>query len=78
MASDTASDGKVSYLGGAAGPPLVAAVVMVGVWEAACHAFAIPTYIVPAPTRIWAAIAANPATTAPISTFRMIASLGDL
>ena len=62
MASDTARDHKVHHLGGAAGPPLVAAVVMVGLWEAACHGFAIPTYIVPAPTRIWAAIAANPGT----------------
>jgi len=53
---------RLKTLRNAVGPPLVAAVAMVSLWEAACHIFAIPTYIVPSPTRIWAAIVANPGT----------------
>ncbi len=41
-------------------PPLAAFVVLVAVWESAVAYFAIPVYILPAPSRIWAAIAADP------------------
>ena len=41
-------------------PPLAAFVVLVVVWEAAVAFFEVPVYILPAPSRIWMAIAADP------------------
>jgi NitT/TauT family transport system permease protein len=41
-------------------PPLVAFVAIVIVWEAAIMAFEIPVYVLPSPTQIWNAFAANP------------------
>lgn len=53
---------RLKALASGAGPPLAAAAVMLVLWETTCHLLAIPTYIIPAPSRIWAAIAANPGT----------------
>ncbi len=43
-----------------AGPPIAAAIVMVSLWEGVCHLFDIAPYIVPAPSRIWAAFVSKP------------------
>lgn len=50
--ADDAFSTRLKAIGNAAGPPLAAAVIMVTLWEGACHLFEIPTYIVPAPSRI--------------------------
>ncbi len=42
------------------GPPIVAAIIMLSLWEGACRLLEIAPYIVPAPTRIWAAVMSNP------------------
>ncbi len=41
---------------GIAWPPLVAFVVVVGAWEAIVRAYAVPSYLVPAPSAIWTAL----------------------
>jgi NitT/TauT family transport system permease protein len=41
-------------------PPLAAAVLVLGVWEALVWAFDVPAYLIPAPSRIAAAIAGDP------------------
>ena len=51
---------RLGTLARMAGPPIVAAIVMVGLWEGVCHAFSIAPYIVPAPTRIWSAFISKP------------------
>lgn len=43
-----------------AGPPLLAALLALLLWELACWYFAVPTYMIPAPSRIWGAIAGAP------------------
>ena len=39
--------------------PLIFGVTVIGLWEMACHAFAIPAVILPAPSAIWAAFWGN-------------------
>lgn len=41
-------------------PPLLAAAILLTAWEGAVRAFAVPVYMIPAPTRIASAIAADP------------------
>ena len=39
--------------------PLVLAAVLLGAWEAACRALSVPTYFLPKPSEVWAAILAR-------------------
>jgi NitT/TauT family transport system permease protein len=42
-------------------PPLLIICAVLGIWEAAGRWFGLPDYILPAPSKIWAAFFANPA-----------------
>lgn len=44
----------------AAWPPVVTFLLIVGTWEFVTRALEVPIYILPAPSQIWAAFAANP------------------
>jgi NitT/TauT family transport system permease protein len=41
-------------------PPAAALVLALGAWEASVAAFAVPVYVLPAPSRIWGAFMADP------------------
>lgn len=39
--------------------PLAAAAVLIGLWQAVCLVFSVPTYIVPAPSDVWDSLLTN-------------------
>jgi len=50
------SDARLGIAFAAAWPATVAFVVVIGAWEWAVRAFSVPSYLVPSPSEIWAAV----------------------